>query len=141
MTTTWSNSMPFTLRKLLLKTILDCFFFWKYTSISWVYEDVLSRSLDNSWIVLLRIIGWSSAMWRTVAVSFFPIKYFRIKARDLTAMSLDKLMSSENSIRFDFNPSISSPCFGSQKKTKLTDYLTSCTFTSVKWSRSFKCLI
>ena len=119
---TWSNSMPLTRQKLLEKIILDFLACLRYTSISCVYENV-SSSFSNNWIVLVSILGCSSAMWRKVVAFFLPIKSFKTNARDITAASLVKYMSSENSTKFGFNPLMSTPSFGSQRKLNLLTIL------------------
>ena len=48
-----------------------------------------------------------------------PMKSLSTKERDMAAVSLFKLMLSENSTRFGFNPSTSTPCLGSQRKPNL----------------------
>ena len=122
MITTWSNSMPFTLRKLLANIILGFLLSWRYLLISSVWENV-SSSLDKSWRLRLTILGCSSAMWRKVAVFLSPMYPFRTKTRDITAISLVKSMSFENSTRLDFHPSMSTPCLGSQRKLNLLTIL------------------
>ena len=62
-------------------------------------------------------------MWRTVVVWFLPIKFLRTNASDITATSLLKLISSENSTRFGVVPSISTPNLGSQRKSNLLTIL------------------
>ena len=62
--------------------------------------------------------------------------FFTNKARDITAMSLDKLIFFETTTMFGFNPSISTSCLDSRGKPNLLSSYSFAFFNggwSLKW--------